>query len=91
MTAPYDNNHFAEFALLGNSVQNAPVATTAVSAKDILPAASENSSSPDTGLISDLGLILVVAAVTTVLFKRLRQPVVLGYILAGFLVGPHFG
>ena len=91
MTAPYDNNHFAEFALLGSSVQNTPVATTAVSAKDILPAASENSSSPDTGLISDLGLILVVAAVTTVLFKRLRQPVVLGYILAGFLVGPHFG
>lgn len=91
MTAPYDNNHFAEFALLGNSVQNAPAAATAVSAKDILPAASENSPSPDTGLISDLGLILVVAAVTTVLFKRLSQPVVLGYILAGFLVGPHFG
>lgn len=46
---------------------------------------------PETGLISDLGLILVVAGITTVLCKRLKQPVVLGYILAGFLVGPHFG
>lgn len=45
----------------------------------------------ETGLISDLGLILVVAGITTVLFRRLKQPVVLGYILAGFLVGPHFG
>src|SRR5262245_34617324 len=36
-----------------------------------------------------LTLVLGVAAVTTVLFQRLRQPVVLGYILAGVLVGPH--
>ncbi len=42
-------------------------------------------------MISDLGLILVVAGIATVLFKRLKQPVVLGYILAGFLVSPHFG
>ena len=41
-------------------------------------------------LISDLALILVVAGVTTLLFKWLKQPVVLGYIVAGFLVGPHF-
>lgn len=39
-------------------------------------------------LIKDLGLILVVAGLTTLLFKRLKQPVVLGYILAGFIVGP---
>lgn len=39
-------------------------------------------------LIQDLGLILIVAGLTTLLFKRLKQPVVLGYILAGFLVGP---
>lgn len=39
-------------------------------------------------LIKDLGLILIVAGVTTLLFKRLKQPVVLGYILAGFIVGP---
>lgn len=40
-------------------------------------------------LITDLALILAVAAVTTLLFRRIHQPVVLGYILAGFLVGPH--
>ena len=39
--------------------------------------------------ITDLGLILSVAAVTTLVFKRIKQPVVLGYIIAGFLVGPH--
>ena len=42
-------------------------------------------------MISDLALILVVAGISTVIFKRLKQPVVLGYILAGFLVSPHFG
>lgn len=40
-------------------------------------------------LIQDLAIILMTAAVTTILFKALRQPVVLGYILAGLLVGPH--
>lgn len=40
-------------------------------------------------LITDLGLILSVAAVTTLIFKRIKQPVVLGYIIAGMLVGPH--
>jgi len=41
-------------------------------------------------LIEDLGLILVTAAIVTLLSRWLRQPVVLGYILAGFLVGPKF-
>ncbi len=40
-------------------------------------------------LITDLGLILAAAAVTTLLFKKIKQPLVLGYILAGLLVGPH--
>ncbi len=40
-------------------------------------------------LISDLALILITGAITTILFKRIRQPLVLGYIIAGFLVGPH--
>jgi CPA2 family monovalent cation:H+ antiporter-2 len=40
--------------------------------------------------ITDLALILAVAGVTTLFFKRIHQPVVLGYIIAGFLVGPHF-
>lgn len=42
-------------------------------------------------LIADLGLILSVAAVTTLVFRRIKQPLVLGYILAGLLVGPHIG
>jgi len=40
-------------------------------------------------LLTDLALILCVAAVTTMVFQRLRQPVVLGYLLAGVVVGPH--
>jgi CPA2 family monovalent cation:H+ antiporter-2 len=41
-------------------------------------------------LIQDLALMLAIAGVTTLLFKKLKQPVVLGYILAGLLVGPNF-
>ena len=40
-------------------------------------------------LVKDLALILVVAGAVTLLFKRLRQPLVLGYIVAGYLVSPH--
>ena len=40
-------------------------------------------------LVKDLALILIVAGGVTLLFKRLRQPLVLGYIVAGFLVSPH--
>ncbi len=41
-------------------------------------------------LIEDLTLILCAAGITTLLFKKLKQPVVLGYILAGLLVSPNF-
>ena len=40
-------------------------------------------------LIADLALILICAGVMTLLFKRLKQPVVLGYIVAGFLASPN--
>ena len=40
-------------------------------------------------LLTDLAVILCVAAVTTVLFQRIKQPVILGYLLAGMIVGPH--
>lgn len=40
-------------------------------------------------MIQDLALILIVAGIVTLIFKRLRQPLVLGYIVAGFLVSPH--
>nr|MCR5659425.1 cation:proton antiporter [Bacteroidales bacterium] len=41
-------------------------------------------------IFSDLALILVTAGVTTVIFKWLKQPLVLGYIIAGLLIGPYF-
>ena len=41
------------------------------------------------GLIRDLALISIYGGITTLLFKWLKQPVVLGYILAGIFVGPH--
>ena len=40
-------------------------------------------------LINDLAYILISAGIVTLIFKRLKQPLVLGYIVAGFLVGPH--
>lgn len=40
-------------------------------------------------LIIDLAYILIVAGAVTIIFKKLRQPLVLGYIVAGFLAGPH--
>ncbi len=41
------------------------------------------------GFIRDLAIVMIVAGTTTILFHRLRQPVLLGYILAGVLIGPH--
>jgi CPA2 family monovalent cation:H+ antiporter-2 len=40
-------------------------------------------------VLTALAVILCVAAVTTLIFQRIRQPVVLGYLLAGLIVGPH--
>lgn len=41
-------------------------------------------------LISDLGLILMTAGIAVLVFKKLKQPLVLGYLIAGFLAGNHF-
>ena len=41
-------------------------------------------------LISDLALIMVCAGIMTLIFKKLKQPLVLGYIVAGFVASPHF-
>lgn len=41
-------------------------------------------------LIIDLAIMLSTAAVVTIVFKKLKIPTILGYILAGFLIGPHF-
>ena len=63
--------------------------------KELHTEVADNSGEQDTSfqtnsLIGDLALILVVGAVAAIIFKKLKQPVVLGYIVAGFLVGPHF-
>jgi CPA2 family monovalent cation:H+ antiporter-2 len=55
--------------------------------------AEDNTSNTDghtEGLIADLAWILLLGAVATIIFKKLRQPVILGYILAGFLASPKF-
>lgn len=41
-------------------------------------------------VIADLGLILIMAALSTLVFKKFGQPQVLGYLIAGFLVSHHF-
>ena len=41
-------------------------------------------------LIIDLAVMLTTAAVVTIIFRKLRIPAILGYILAGFIIGPHF-
>ncbi len=41
-------------------------------------------------IVTDLALILISASVITLICRLLKQPVILGYIIAGFLVGPHF-
>ncbi len=52
--------------------------------------AGHSSEDNTNGLILDLAWILVLAAIATLVFKKLKQPVVLGYILAGFLASPNF-
>jgi CPA2 family monovalent cation:H+ antiporter-2 len=42
-----------------------------------------------TEFLRNLALVLCVAAVTTVVFQRLRQPVIFGYLMAGLIIGPH--
>ena len=51
---------------------------------------SHKSEETTNGLILDLAWILVLAAIATLVFKKLKQPVVLGYILAGFIASPNF-
>ncbi len=43
----------------------------------------------DIGFVRDLAIVMMVAGLTSLVFHRLRQPVLLGYILAGILIGPH--
>src|SRR5438093_6168638 len=44
---------------------------------------------PDVAFLQDLAIVMIVAGVVTIIFHRLKQPVVLGYVLAGLIIGPH--
>ena len=46
--------------------------------------------SEEINLVHDLALIFISAGIITLIFKQLKQPLVLGYIVAGFIIGPHF-
>lgn len=61
-------------------------------ASTLQPDAAQTSSEENhtEGLIADLAWILILGALATIIFKKLKQPVVLGYILAGFLASPKF-
>ncbi|HYF34802.1 MAG TPA: cation:proton antiporter, partial [Prosthecobacter sp.] len=39
--------------------------------------------------LQDLAVVMIVAAIVTIVFRQLKQPVVLGYIIAGVIIGPH--
>ena len=43
----------------------------------------------EVSFLQDLAVVMIAAGIVTVLFQRLKQPVVLGYIVAGILIGPH--
>ena len=44
---------------------------------------------PHITFLQDLSVVMIVAAIVTILFRQFKQPVVLGYILAGVIIGPH--
>ena len=45
--------------------------------------------SDELNLVRDLAVILISAGIFTIISKALKQPLILGYIIAGFLIGPH--
>lgn len=77
-----------ETNLLGENTEEI-INNTYTEINDSAPEAS-GKEEVNNGLIADLALILLLGAVVTLLFKKLKQPVVLGYILAGFLASPNF-
>lgn len=68
-----------------------PAVSAATAAQEHAAEMPENSTEiAVNGLLGDLGLVLLLAALATFLCKKLKQPVVLGYIIAGFLASPNF-
>ncbi|MDE6577989.1 MAG: cation:proton antiporter [Muribaculaceae bacterium] len=72
------------------SLQEVATENVAVTQTEIPVETNGGEESHTNGLIGDLAWILLLGAIATLLFKKLKQPVVLGYILAGFLASPKF-
>lgn len=77
-------------SVTGNVAQQVETAVFSEVNPDAVPEATHGSGDHTSGLIMDLAWILLLGAISTLIFKRLKQPVVLGYILAGFLASPRF-
>ncbi len=75
---------------LDMSLQEVATENVAVTQTEIPVETNGGEESHTNGLIGDLAWILLLGAIATLLFKKLKQPVVLGYILAGFLASPKF-
>src|SRR5262245_39102415 len=58
-------------------------------AERIRPSGAKNSIMHAATFLQDLAVVMMVAGLVTVIFHRFKQPVVLGYILAGLIIGPH--
>ena len=84
LTLPLSADYAGSFQ---ESVAETVVATSTTEA---LPESGDTSEEHTNGLIADLAWILLLGAISTLIFKKLKQPVVLGYILAGFLASPKF-
>ena len=50
---------------------------------------NERAMSEEMNIVRDLAVILISAGVFTIISKALKQPLIIGYILAGFLIGPN--
>ena len=90
-TGFFNNLHVAVMSLGGDVDAHANnINGGATVAAQVQESAAQVSGLHVEGLIADLALILVFGAIATLIFKKLKQPVVLGYIVAGFLASPHF-
>lgn len=79
------------FELLSTVLASTVFASTSL-ASTVTPASgpsAANAAELATAFLNDLALVLATAAATTILFRTLRLPVALGYVLAGMLLGPH--
>ena len=86
-TAPYTGPCEVTMTPEGTTIDHAVQTITEQAAPESHVSVEEDHTN---GLIADLAWILLLAAFATLLFKKLKQPVVLGYILAGFLASPKF-